>query len=62
MRMYIFTEDEIRCIIEWVLQNKETASTRQILTRIRQSMDRLSLDVELLVLVLRKMRQEDVVR
>jgi len=23
MRMYIFTEDEIRCIKEWVLQDKE---------------------------------------
>jgi hypothetical protein len=58
VRGYIFSEEEIACLVEWLESGRESALTLMTLSRVRQNLDRLSAHLDLLVLVLRQMERE----
>ena len=59
MRSYIFTEEEIKRLINWLEKGEETTKTTVTLSRIRQNADMLSVHLNLMRLCLKKMSQQD---
>ncbi len=58
MRRYIFTDLERRKLRHWLETGEETQDLRNIFVDLRSSMDRVSGDVDLMVAVARKLREE----
>jgi len=58
MRSYIFTEKERRALLRWLELEEDSSLLRVTLHRLRLSIGSLRRDLELLRLVLKKMRIE----
>ena len=58
MRSYIFTDSELKAILKWIEEGEMSQLCCTTLTRIRENLDRLLLHIEILQLVLEKMKRE----
>ncbi|RLI17511.1 hypothetical protein DRO49_03550 [Candidatus Bathyarchaeota archaeon] len=58
MRSYIFTDSELKAILKWIEEGEMSQLCYTTLTRIRENLDRLLLHIEILQLVLEKMKRE----
>ncbi len=58
MRGYIFTDAELEALRRWIEEGEITPLCWKTMERIRRNLDRLLLHIEILQLVLEKMRRE----
>ncbi len=56
MRSYIFTDNEVRRLKRWLETDEEDDTTRQIFVQVRRNLNNLTVQVQLLTLVARKLR------
>ena len=58
MRSYIFTDAELKALLKWIKEGEVSPLLKTTLYHIRRNLDRLLLHIEILQLVLEKMRRE----
>lgn len=58
MRTYIFTGDEVRRLRNWLETGEEDQTTRILFSRMRKNLPHLRADLELLLEVTKKLREE----
>lgn len=56
MRSYILTDNDRKRLIRWLLEDEEDQQTRNLFTQIRRDLQDINTDVELLLLVVRKLQ------
>jgi Flp pilus assembly protein TadB len=59
LRSYLFTDRDRERLRAWLESGVEDDGTRMIFVAIRRSLSRIVVDVDLMVLVLRRLRAED---
>ena len=58
MRSYIFTDAELKALLKWIKEGEVSPLLKTTLYHIRRNLDRLLLHIEILQLVLEKMKRE----
>lgn len=58
MRSHIFTERDREKLLSWLRDGKEDVATRMLFVNVRRNYLRIASDVELLVLISRKLRRD----